>query len=192
MKTMPHLMGVIAATAFAAGQATATPVLPEGTSIIGDPTSLLGYDASLNDYFAGGISAVNEQNIEFLTDDFALGIDFASDGLLRLWDNLGSGEDLFNYTLRFSFTGLDRWLSDIQLNDASGLASGDLRFSIIDDNTFELSLQDVQFVPGFSYADLGISVDEPSLLALFALGLAFTYGARRRRPNFVRSTEVAP
>lgn len=190
MKSMPCLFGVIAATVLAASQASAVPVLPEGTSITGDPTSLLGYDASANDYLTGGVSAVDDLNIEFLTDDFALGIDFQSDGLLRLWDNLGSGADLFNYTLQFSFAGLNGFLSSIQLNDVSAVTGGDLLVRLIDDDTFELTLRNVQFAAGFSYADIGIGVDEPSLLALFALGLAFA--ARRRRSSLVSNAEVAP
>src|SRR5262245_60521437 len=84
MNFIYRLMGVVAAGIFIAGQALATP-LPEGSSIIGNPSSLLGYDSGLNDYVPGGLSAVNDQNIEFLTDDFALAVDFQSDGLLRLF-----------------------------------------------------------------------------------------------------------
>jgi hypothetical protein len=183
-------MSVILAV-FVAGQARAALVLPEGTSVVG-PTSLLGFDASSNDYFAGGVSAVNDRNIEFLTDDFALGIDFESDGLLRLWDNLGTGDDLFNYTLRFSFVSLGGPLRDIQFRDVTGLAGGDLLFSIIDANTFELALTNVQFDPGFSHADLALSVDEPATLALIVLGLIGAFAARRRSSGFVLTAQVAP
>jgi len=192
MKTIHRLMGVLASTFFVAGQAAATPIFPEGTEISGDPASLLGFDASSNDYFAGGASAVNDQNIEFLTDDYALGIDFGSDGLLRLWDNLGTGDDLFNYSLRFTFAGLD--LSGIHYLDASGLTGGDLLFSVIDSNTVELGLRDVRFAPGFSHVDLAVSVDEPSTLPLFAAGifLGLAFATRRRRDHFGRNAEVAP
>ena len=192
MNTIHRLMGVLAFTFFVAGPAVAIPILPEGTAISGDPSSLLAFDASMNDYFAGGASAVNDQNIEFLTDDFALGIDFGSDGLLRLWDNLGSGDDLFNYSLRFTFT--DIALNGIQYRDVSGLTGGDLFFNVIDSNTFELGLRDVQFAPGFSHADLGVSVDEPSTLTLFAVGIFLALGgfATRRRAGFGRDAEVAP
>jgi hypothetical protein len=194
MKTIHRLMGVLASTFFVAGQATATPIpiFPEGTAISGDPVSLLGFDSSLNDYVAGGASAVNDQNIEFLTDDFALGIDFGSDGLLRLWDNLGTGDDLFNYSLRFTFTGIA--LGAIQYGDVSGITGGALSFNVIDSNTFELGLRDVQFAPGFSHADLALSVDEPSTLPLFAVGIFLALGAsaRRRRANSGRDAEFAP
>lgn len=185
-----HLLGVLVATVFMVGHASATPILQEGTSITADPSSLFSYDASLNDYVAGGVSAVNDQNIEYLTDDFALGLDFYSDGLLRLWDNLGTGDDLFNYTFQFSFSDLSEPLSDIRFIDASALLSGNLLFSIIDADTLVLTLQDVRFAPGFSHADLGISVDEPSTLALLALGLVLTFTARRRR--FIGSADVTP
>ena len=195
MKAIHRLMGVLASAFFVAGQATATPIsiFPEGTAISGDPVSLLGFDASLNDYIAGGVSAVNDQNIEFLTDDFALGIDFGSDGLLRLWDNLGTGDDLFNYSFRFTFTGLA--VAALQLDTVSGLTGGDLHFSIIDSNTFELALRDVQFAPGFSHVDLALSVDEPSTLPLFAIGIFLglrAYVTRRRRAGLGRDAEVAP
>jgi len=193
MKTIHCLMGVLASTFFVAGQASATPILPEGTVISGDPVSLLGFDAGLNDYLAGGASAVNDQNIEFLTDDFALGIDFGSDGLLRLWDNLGTGDDLFNYSLRFTFTGIA--MMSVQSLDLSSITSGDLLFNLIDSNTVELGLRDVQFAPGFSHADLALAVDEPSTLPLFAVGIFAALGAcatRRRQAGVGRVVEVTP
>jgi hypothetical protein len=144
----------------------------------------------LNDYVSGGLSAVNDQNIEFLTDDFALGIDFGSDGLLRLWDNLGTGDDLFNYAFQFSFTGLGGPLANINLLDVSALTSGNLLFSIINDDTLQLELRDVKFASGFSHADLGVSVAEPSTLALFALGILGVFIVRRSR--FVRIAEITP
>lgn len=153
--------------------------------------SLLAYDAGLNDYVSGGLSAVNDQNIEFLTDDYGLGIDFGSDGLMRLWDNLGTGDDLFNYTFQFSFTGLGGPLADIHLVDVSALTSGNLLFSIINDNTMQLELRDVKFASGFSYADLGVSVAEPASLTLFALGMLGVLVARRRS-RVARIADVTP
>jgi hypothetical protein len=194
MKTIHCLMGVLASTFFVAGQAAATPVsiFPEGTAITGDPVGLLGFDTGLNDYFAGGVSAVNDQNIEFLTDDYALALDFGSDGLLRLWDNLGTGDDLFNYSFSFTFSGIA--LGGIRNLDVSNLTGGDLFFNVIDSNTFELGLRDVRFAPGFSHVDLALSVDEPATLPLFAVGiiLALAYASRRRRTSFGRDAEVAP
>ena len=194
MRNIHRLLGVFVAPLFALGtvasQAMAGPVLPEGTLIAGNPSSLLGYDAALNDYVAGGLSAVNDQNIEFLTDDFALGIDFGSDGLLRLWDNLGAGDDVFNYALQFSFTGLAGQLSGMQPFDVNVLTAGSLLFSIVDHDTFQLVLHNVQFASGFSHVDLSIQVDEPSMLALFAFGIVGVFFVRRARLN--RSTEITP
>jgi len=197
MKSMRRLMNILAATLFVVGpffadSALAVPVLPEGTLINGNPTSLLGFDASLIDYVAGGVSAVDDQNIEFLTDDFALAIDFQSDGLLRLFDNVGTGDDLFNDTLRFSFTGLGATLANIQLVDANAITGGSLLFHIVDGRTFDLTLRDVKFAPGFSHVDLALSVDEPSILALFALGIMIGFVALRRQAHFIRCTGVAP
>src|SRR5687767_9555792 len=180
MKVTHRLFGALAATLFVVAEASATLVVPEGTAIVGEPGSLLGYDAALNDYVSGTAPALTDSDIEFLTDDYALGIDFRSDGVLRLWDNLGTGTDLFNYTLRFSFADLADPLRNIWLQDTSSLLGGNLFVSIIDDNTFELQLRDLQFSPGFSYADVGISVDEPATLPLLALGLLGALALRRR------------
>ena len=106
MRSMHRLFGALVTTLFVVTDASAMLVVPEGTTIIGESTGLLGYNASANDYVSGGASTLSDSNIEFLTDDFALGIDFRSDGVLRLWDNLGTGTDVFNYTLQFSFADL--------------------------------------------------------------------------------------
>jgi hypothetical protein len=187
---MLRSLGLAAATLFVAGHAFATPVLPEGTAIVGEPTTLIGFDAGLNDYLPGGSSAVSDGNIEFFTDDFALGIDFQSDGLLRLWDNLGTGADDFNYTLRFSLVGLS--FAAVTFNDVSSLTAGQLLANIINGDTLELVLRDVRFAPGFSHADLNVAVDEPSMVGLFALGLFGAYLARRRRSFGTRNTEITP
>jgi MYXO-CTERM domain-containing protein len=180
MRATHRLFGALAATLFVVAEASATIIAPEGTSIVGEPASLLGYDAALNDYVAGAAPGLTDSDIEFLTDDYALGIDFRSDGVLRLWDNLGTGADLFNYTLRFSFAELTGPLDGIWLQDTSALLGGSLLVSIIDSDTFELQLRDVQFSPGFSHADVGISVDEPAPLPLLALGLLAAMAWRRR------------
>lgn len=181
MRVMHLLIGAVAGTLLVVGNAAAAIILPEGTQITAEPSSLLGYDAALNDYVSGGSAALTDGNIEFLTSDFALGIDFQSDGLLRLWDNLGTGADAFNYTLRFSFADMASQLSAIALQDASNIAAGNVFVSLIDADTFELALRDVRFNPGFTFADVGISVPEPQTLPLFALGGALTLVALRRR-----------
>jgi PEP-CTERM motif len=182
MRAMHLLLGALAGTLLVVGDAAAAIIVPEGTRITAEPASLLGYDAALNDYISGGSSALSDANIEFLTDDFALGIDFRSDGLLRLWDNLGSGADLFNYTLQFSFSDLALPLSALSLEDTSNLLGGNVFVNIIDGDTFELALHNVQFSPGFTSADVGISVPEPDTLLLLALGLlTAALGLRREQ-----------
>jgi MYXO-CTERM domain-containing protein len=180
MRATHRLFGALAATLFVVAEASATIIVPEGTSIVGEPASLLGYDAASNDYVSGAAPALTDSDIEFLTDDYALGIDFRSDGVLRLWDNLGTGADVFNYTLRFSFVDLTWPLDAIWLHDTSSVLGGNLFVSILDSHTFELQLRDVQFSPGFSHADVGISVDEPATSSLLALGLLAAVAWRRR------------
>lgn len=185
MRVMHLVFGALAGTLLVVGDAAASIIVPEGTRITAEPASLLGYDATLNDYVSGGTSALRDADIEFLTDDFALGIDFQSNGLLRLWDNLGTGADSFNYTLRFSFPDLGMPISAIGLQDASNLLAGNLLINLIDGDTFELALRDVQFAAGFTYADIGISVPEPQTLPLLALGM-LALAALRRRSKPVR------
>lgn len=180
MKAMHRMFGVLAATLLVAAEASATLVIPEGTAIVGDPASLLGYDSTLNDYVSGAAPSLTDGDIEFLTNDFAIGIDFRSDGVLRLWDNLGTGADLFNYTLRFSFVDLAWPLESIELLNGSSLIGGNLFVSILDSHGFELHLRDLQFSPGFSYADVGITVPEPPTLPLLALGMLGAFAWRRR------------
>ncbi len=181
MKAMHRLFGALVATLCVAAEASATIIVPEGTSIVGEPSSLLGYDTSLHDYVTGGPSALSDGDIEFLSDDFALGIDFRSDGVVRLWDNLGTGADLFNYTLRFSFPDLALPLDEIWLRDTSNVLGGSLFVSIIDSDTFELQLRDLQFSPGFTYAEVGLSVDEPATLPMLMLGVLAVVWWRRHR-----------
>ena len=181
MRVMHRLFGALAGTLLVIAEATASiipPELPEGTSVTAEPSTLLGYDAGLNDYVSGGSSALSDRDIEFLTGDFALGIDFQSDGLLRLWDNIGTAADYFNYTLRFSFQDLALPLNAIWLQDTSHLIGGNLFVTPIDRDTFELTLRDVGFSPGFTYADIGIAVPEPQTLALLVLGLLATVAFR--------------
>ena len=180
MTATHRLFGALAATLFVVAEASATIVVPEGTAIVGEPSSLLGYDAAFNDYVSGAAPVLTDSDIEFVTDDFALGIDFRSDGVLRLWDNLGTGADLFNYTLQFSFVDLAWPLENIWALNTSNLTGGNLFFAILDNDTFELQLRDVRFSPGFTYADVGISVDEPATLPLLALGLLAAFALRRR------------
>ncbi len=183
MRVMHRLFGALAGTLLVAAEATATiipPAVPEGTPITAEPTSLLGYDVGLNDYVSGASSVLTDRDIEFLTGDFALGIDFQSNGLVRLWDNLGTGADYFNYTLRFSFPDLALPLNSIWLRDTSNLIGGNLFVNLIDDSTFELRLRDVQFRPGFTYADVGLSVPEPGTLLLLVLGVLASVALHRR------------
>ena len=187
MTAMHRLFGALVATLCVVAEASATIVVPEGTSIVGEPTSLLGYDAAFNDYVSGAAPVLSDSDVEFMTGDFALGIDFRSDGVLRLWDNLGTGQDLFNYTLQFSLVDLAWPLENIWALNTSSLSGGDLFFAILDNNTFELQLRDVRFNPGFTYADVGISVDEPSTLPLLALGLLAAFAWRRRYAKGVAS-----
>ena len=99
--------------------------------------------------------------------------------MLRLWDNLGSGADSFNYTLRFSFQDLALPLNAIGLQDTSNLIAGSVLVNLIDRDTFELALRDVQFSPGFTYADIGISVPEPGTLSLLLLSALAMFAFRR-------------
>jgi len=191
MRVIYGWWGVLTAMLLASSGAAAIPILPEGTSVAGQPTSLLGYDAALNDYVTGGMSAVSDSNIEFLTADFALALDFSSGGLLRLSDNLGTGNDDFNYTLRFAFSGLAAPLASLRLQDVSNLTAGNVFFNILDRDTFELSLRDVRFAPGFTFADVAITVDEPPAVALLVLGLMGLLAMATRRRHSC-AAEVAP
>ena len=100
-------LGLAAALALGALPAAQAAGVPVGTvitgSVSGATSGLLGLDSGFTPGPGSNITALSAADLEFLTDDFAVGIDFFSDGLVTVYDNGGTGLIAGSYTLSFDF-----------------------------------------------------------------------------------------
>lgn len=184
------LRRVVAGGVLACAGSAAWAALTPGTLITGwqdgQPT-LLGNDSA---YTAGPdahITTLSDTDLEFLSADAAIGIDFFSSGLLQLYDNGGAG--LAGSTvLLFDFAGLAAPLTDVGI-DLSTLLGGSISASLIDGDTLQITLTDLnlgdQFVPlNLQLRAQAQDLPEPTplaLLAVAALGAALTRRPARPR-----------
>jgi hypothetical protein len=180
-----------AAVLLVAGAVSAAP-LTLGSSVSallnGSTDRMLGADSGYAAQAGSHITAISDLDLEFISSDFALAIDFQSDGLLRLWDNSGLAELAGTQVLEFSFAGLEQPLIDAMLSDLGQIAGGSIQIELIDASTLRLSLQDLRFSEAFGFVDARITaaaaVPEPGALALLAL--ATLAAAFARRPSASR------
>jgi len=183
MKTFKTL--AVIAAAWLGSTAVLAATVPVGTSITGQvsgaSTTLVGLDdgsnvTKLSDGFG---------DIEFLTGDFAVGLDFFSSGLLQVWNNSGDTGLPGSYTFTFSFAGLSPSLSSFVGLDLSGINGGDVTLKLIDDHSISLTLNNLSFTDSFGSftAQLGAAaaVPEPGTLALLGAGLGALALRRSRR-----------
>jgi|GEM_PF-5275204 len=176
-----------AAALLAAGAVSAAP-LTLGASVSGllngSADGLLGADSGYQAAPGSNTTAISDLDLEFISSDFALAIDFQSDGLLRLYDNTGLGELAGTQVLEFSFAGLERSLADASFSNRGQIAGGSLQIELLDPFTLRLSLQDLRFSEAFGFVDARIpaaaAVPEPAALALLALATLAAAVARRQ------------
>lgn len=124
--------------------------------------------------------------LEFLSDDITIGIDFEADGVLRLWDNSGTGLWAGATTLVFDFDAHEHLVA-ADADDLSALTGGALDVRITGPRQLTVSWADLQFAsPLFESFSLRLNaVHSPATatLALLALGL-LVHGQRgARRPG---------
>ena len=180
-----------AAALLLAGAVSAAP-LTLGSSVRGllngSADGLLGADSGYQVQPGSNTTSLSDLDLEFISSDFALAIDFQSDGLLRLWDNTGLGELAGSQVLEFSFTGLEQPLIEAALSELGQIAGGSIQIELLDPSTLRLSLQDLRFSEAFGFVDARITaaaaVPEPGALALLAL--ATLAAACARRPSASR------
>lgn len=167
--------GAVLAAPLALGSSTVSGLL-NGTAE-GLFSAAAGYGPGVN------TTPVSDDEVEFISADGALILDFLGSGELRLYvnsdDGLLSGEREFD----FSFAGLQAALGSLQWTDRSALLAGDSSFSLLGPDRFRLSTSDLQFDAPFSYLSLQLNrVPAPAPLALLAAaGLAAVLSARSRR-----------
>jgi len=180
---MKHLIAACLVAAPLWPIAATAQALPNGTLITGTLTGqasgLLGADQ--------GFAAVSGSNIthlagelEFLSSDYALGIDFFGDGQVVFYNNTDALTLAGSYTLIFDFSGLDRPLTGFTLG--SGLAGGSVTASLLNEHSVSITLSDVAVaeVYGSFNGQLSVSaVPEPGSVLLLMAGLGIVCALRR-------------
>lgn len=185
MKTF-RTLAVAAAAWLLAASAQAAGTLPAATLITGQAsgasTTLLGLDHGFADVAGSNTTALAAADLEFLTGDVAVGIDFFNDGRVQFWNNTGLTSLAGSYTLSFSFAGLSAPITGFTTLDMSGVAGGNVSLQVVDAHTVSLTLNNVNFTGEFGSftTQLNVSaVPEPASLALLGAGLGLM--ALRRR-----------
>lgn len=177
---------LILLAALAAGGAHAAPLLDGALvtgSVTGGPaTALLGADSG---YAAGPGSettAVIDDAFaqEFVSDDFALIVDFGTDGTVRFFDNGGSGLLAGTYEFIFDFSGLAGPLAGLVFGDAP--AGGSFSGELLGPASVRFVLSDVDFGSAFGSVQASL-VPEPGTLLLAGVGLSVLVRQRRRFPS---------
>lgn len=173
---------LLAAALLSSGAASAallTTGQPVTAMLNGSADGLLGLDHGYQNEPGSNITALTDDDIEFIAADFSFMLDLGSDGRLRVYDNTGTGllDGLRIVELSFADAGLN-------LGGASLLGSlpgGQVGFERLGPQSLRVSLQDVQFGSAFGSVDAQIAnaVPEPSMPALLGLGL-LALSLRRR------------
>lgn len=177
-------LGGLAATP---AHATPVPVDTEVTgSLDGSPAKLLGSQSGFQSVPGSNITPVRDDDLEFLSDDFELAVDLFSSGLIRLYDNGGTGLWAGTRVLNFSFAGLLTPLGSVSLGDLSQLVSGQVQASLLDGYTLQITLQDLQWQASADFGTLEVQLNsaelpEPASAALLAAAAAAALASRRRR-----------
>ncbi len=198
MVKMRHIAAALAAAGLHA--LAAASVVPAGTPITGAASGggtvgmgLVGLDAGYADLPGSNVTGLSDSDLEFLSNDaaFSVGIDFASDGSLALYDNTGTGLLAGSWSFTFDFAGLPAALTAFDLVDLSGVTGGSVSARLIDGDTVQLSLRDVAFAAPFGRFTAQVAaaaVPEPGSLALAGAALAtLMAGSLRRARRFHRS-----
>jgi hypothetical protein len=181
------LLAATLAAALTAPAAWAS-TLPVGAVITGlyngAASGLLGLDSNFAAVPGANVTAVNATELEFISADFNIGIDFLTDGSVVVYDNTGLGVLAGSTTLAFDFAGLGEALNAFLLTDVSGVISGAITAQRINSQAVSLTFTDVSFSAPFGSftAQLG-TVPEPASLGLAGTALAALAGlsvGRRR------------
>lgn len=186
MKTFKTL--AVAAAAWLALGATpaahAALVLPAGTVITGSASGasdrLLGLDTGFADEAGSHITRLAAADLEYLTADFAVAVDFFSDGRVQVYNNTDTSLLPGNYSLTFDFAGLAQPITSFVALDNSGVT-----LSVLGNQRVNLSFSNLDFGSPFGSFNAQITtgtVPEPASLALVGAGLGLLALRRTRRP----------
>ena len=177
---------ILCATLMGALQGAAAEPLPAGTLITatasGAATGMLGLDHLFADEPGSETTALAAADLEYLSNDYAMAVDFFTDGRINFHANTDATQLPGSYTLSFSFAGLTQPLAGFTLSDTSGLSAGTITPLLLDGNRISISFSELSFSDSYGSFSAQLSllaVPEPGSFALFGAGLLLLAGLRR-------------
>lgn len=185
MKTCKTL--AVVAAACLAVSAHAADTLPAGILITGQVSGAASQLLGLDPLAAGEIgntTSLSSSDVEFITADGALQVDFFTDGRVQVWNNTGNLSLPGSYTLTFSFAGLGEPLATFAPLEMTELTGGSYSLMLTGPNSVSLTLDNLSFKAEYGSLTTQLTaaaVPEPASLALFGAGLGLLALRRTRR-----------